>query len=73
MGSLFLTKVARCMSFRHWRSSVGSEIGVPKEANILSKGMSAVLGRNFGQFVMQFGLASAIMYDVKCFVSVRVW
>ena len=61
------------MSFRHWRSSVGSEIGVPKEANILSKGMSAVLGRNFGQFVMQFGLASAIMYDVKCFVSVRVW
>ena len=56
------------MSLRHWRSSVASDSGVPKEANTFGKGILAALGRYLGQLVMQFGVLSPMKNDVKCFV-----
>ena len=57
---------------RQWRSSVGSDIGVPKEAKTFSNGTVLATGWNLGQFIMQFGFASPITYDVKCLVIVLI-
>ena len=53
------TKVARWTSFLHWRSSVSSESGVPKEANTLGKGMCCP-SLDF-QAAMQLGSWSAVI------------
>ena len=64
------TKVARWTSFLHWRSSVLSESGVPKEANTLGKGMCGP-SLDF-QAAMQLGSWSAVISRVCSFVMLCI-
>ena len=64
------TKVARWTSFLHWRSSVSSESGVPKEAKTLGKGMCGP-SLDF-QAAMQLGSWSAVISWVCSFVMLCI-
>ena len=73
VGSRLRTKRARCISFRQFRSSVASEIGVPSDGQMMLKGACSP---RLAQFASQLGGAVVTVWWVNSLVRrlmLRCW